>query len=362
MIRRPPRSTQPTTLFPYTTLFRSADLEGPRKQKELQTALAVAQANLAEAKRKLTQAKVKRDADQAEAQAAEQAAQTEALEKQAALELAAARKAVEDAALNLRVFRQFDHPQQLQKLQEDVAKASLGLQQAVVQAKGSVVQVESEILNSATTISRQEGQIKQMQTDLGKLVLKAPVDGIVSLSTERNGPGEGVLKIGDEIYPGQVLASIPDLSKFLVTTNVPEEHRSRIKVGLPARLTCPAILDLAMDGKIEEIAPMATGNRGDEGPKVYETKIATETQDERLMPGMTVKVELMVETVTQALHVPVEAVYTREGAKYCRVKKEAATQERKVEIGRSSIHCIEILSGLDEGDAVLLQRQTTGKK
>jgi heat-inducible transcriptional repressor len=26
MIRRPPRSTQPTTLFPYTTLFRSTEL------------------------------------------------------------------------------------------------------------------------------------------------------------------------------------------------------------------------------------------------------------------------------------------------------------------------------------------------
>jgi multidrug efflux pump subunit AcrA (membrane-fusion protein) len=81
-----------------------------------------------------------------------------------------------------------------------------------------------------------------------------------------------------------------------------------------------------------------------------------------MMPGMTVKAEIVVETVKDAIYVPVEAVYNREGQAYARLKTLTGDTEIKVETGRSSVHYVEILSGIKDGDEVMLFRRAGAKK
>jgi len=190
------------------------------------------------------------------------------------------------------------------------------------------------------------------------LVVRAPSDGIVTLGDPQrrmwNQPED--LKVGSQVSEGMVLASIPDLSRFLVRVDLPEEFRSRISIGLRAVLRSKAIPNLVMEGSVSLIAAMAQNvvSWDCSSPKIYPVEIATDTMDPRLMPGMTMRVEIIVEKVTKALHVPIEAIFQREGKTFARVKGTMGVEERPVTTGRSSNSFVEILSGLKEGERVAL--------
>ena len=97
-------------------------------------------------------------------------------------------------------------------------------------------------------------------------------------------------------------------------------------------------------------------------PRVYLTTISTDSSDPRLVPGMTVEVEILVERVVDTLHIPIEAVYNNEGKSYCKVKRKFSIEEQEIETGRASNSYVEILNGLEVGDSVLLHTSaTTGK-
>ena len=68
----------------------------------------------------------------------------------------------------------------------------------------------------------------------------------------------------------------------------------------------------------------------------------------------------MIETVKNAIHVPIEAVYRREGNSYCKVKKDETVAERKLTVGRMSSDYAEVLEGLEAGEQVLLLQPGVG--
>jgi HlyD family secretion protein len=210
-----------------------------------------------------------------------------------------------------------------------------------------------------------EEEIAQLINIRKSLVVRAPSDGIVTLGDPQrrmwNQPED--LKVGSQVSEGMVLASIPDLSRFLVRVDLPEEFRSRISIGLRAVLRSKAIPNLVMEGSVSLIAAMAQNvvSWDRSSPKIYPVEIATDTMDPRLMPGMTMRVEIIVEKVTKALHVPIEAIFQREGKTFARVKGTVGVDERPVTTGRSSNSFVEILSGLEEGERVALYQTGLAK-
>ena len=119
-----------------------------------------------------------------------------------------------------------------------------------------------------------------------------------------------------------------------------------------------------MQGQIQEIASMSSRilSWDPRSPRVYLTTISTDSSDPRLVPGMTVEVEILVEHVVDTLHIPIEAVYNNEGKSYCKVKRKFSIEEQEIETGRASNSYVEILNGLEVGDSVLLHTSAaTGK-
>ena len=196
-----------------------------------------------------------------------------------------------------------------------------------------------------------------------KLEIRAPATGTLFYGNPENsrwrGRSEETLREGSEIWIGQVMAYIPDMASFRVETSIPEEFRSRVKTGLPVHIKAKAIPDLLLKGSIEKIAAAATPivQWDAQSPKVYSTQISTDKSDPRLTSGMTVQVEIIVETIKDSIYLPIEAVYTREGETYVKVERvDGPADERKVKTGRFSADFIEILNGIAEGDRVLLVR------
>ncbi|MGB0371168.1 MAG: efflux RND transporter periplasmic adaptor subunit [Opitutales bacterium] len=287
-----------------------------------------------------------------------------------------------------RQFRRYEHPQSLRRLTIADRKTELNLKRALVKAQSDSVQANRryrKLLRDQEKIEERIAELKEKypedlekleteyitqkerlterleetRSDLEGLVLTAPVDGLVTLGNpnQNNNRTPKELNIGTSVSPKEVVARIPDLSQFLVRCDIPEIYRSRIEKGQVARLKNAALPDLEMDGRVEEIASMSKRvMRWDpRSPRVYTTTISTDSTDPRLVPGMTVEIEILVETVEDAIFVPIEAIYTREGNSYCKVGSGFNSTEVEVETGRASNSFVEIIKGLEPGDSVFLQ-------
>ena len=340
-------------------LTKYEELDAPRKKRELLDAISAAEQKIADGRETL-------GLRRSEVSAAHMSDETKVneLEKkvvEAEKQLKQAETERDKAYYSLRVFRRYEHVEKLRSLKESVTKNWMSLQRDLVQAAGNEIKEERAIQNLQTRIERLVEDINRVQDDMGKLALRAPVDGIVSLGRpqRRHWSQPKEIKVGEKVSPREVVASIPDLSKFMVQVNIPEEFRSMVREGLAVALRSKAIPDLVLDGEVKNIAPMATHmiywDRN--SPKVYSSEIRTEDSDERLMPGMTMRVEIIVEEVKGVLFVPVEALYSRKGHTYCKVRTLTSPAERKVEAGRSSNDYVEIREGLEEGEEVLLHRR-----
>ena len=285
-----------------------------------------------------------------------------------------------------RRFRRYDHPQTLRKLLITAEKTELDLKRYLVKAESDRVQgerqyrkllrdkhsLEDQLIQCnekyteelerlkteyQTNYERSNERLIELQDDLKGLILTAPVDGIVTLGqpSKQGKPGKE-LDIGASVAPKELVARIPDLSQFLVRCNIPEIYRSRISLGQSALLKNAALPGLKMQGDIISISSMSQRLiRWDpRSPRTYETIINTDNSDPRLMPGMTVEVEIHVDTVDGVLYIPIESIYNKEGKSYCKVKDGNSTIETEIQTGRSSDSFVEITQGLKEGQEVLL--------
>ncbi len=258
----------------------------------------------------------------------------------------------------MRVFKRYELRQRLDQLREAALQARLGVEKTMVAGDVAIQKKKLQILNAGERLRKRRGELEKIREDMKKLELKAPVGG--TLFHEHNWRYEDGLQVGSPVNTGATIATLPDLSQFSVSVNVPEEFRSYIQTGISAYIRARAVPDLVLRGEITEIAAASTPlERWDrESPRVYATKISTDSTDGRLTPGMGVQVELQIGTVKDACFVPIEAVYNREGATYCKVRAGTEAVERAVKTGRTSLDFIEITEGLAPGDIVYLDHTT----
>jgi HlyD family secretion protein len=209
---------------------------------------------------------------------------------------------------------------------------------------------------------RLQDELERNEYNLTQMVLKAPVDGILSIRSYRRDGGQAEYRIGSKINPGMVVADIPDLSQFKVNATIPEVYRSMIKTGLTADMYSPAIPTLIISGNLNFIAATVTyKNRWDKNsPKIYETSFATKNSDKRLMPGTSINIEVNVDEVINQVFVPIEALYYKDQDTYCKVFANGEFIETKVKTGRRSNSFVEVLDGLKEGEQVFLLSGVAG--
>jgi len=232
---------------------------------------------------------------------------------------------------------------------DDAKKA---LADAVSQESETVTAAQKKVTESETALTRAKQEMEKAWYQLRIFKRYDYPEKVSSLE-------EAVMK--SQLAVQRTIVIIPDVSKFKVQVNIPEEYRSRIKTGLSVVIRAKAVPDLTLTGEIVKIAGASTPiiPWDQNSPKVYAADISTDAADERLTPGMTVQVEVVVEKVENVLYVPVEGVYNREGKSYCKVRQGDALAEREVKTGRFSTDFVEIVEGLKDADRVQLDRPTS---
>lgn len=160
------------------------------------------------------------------------------------------------------------------------------------------------------------------------------------------------VKPGDRVDPGTVAFGLADLSRLLVDVEVSEVDINRIEVGQPVALNFDAILDREYRGTVTEIGLSGVSVQG-----VVNFKVTVEltAPDERIKPGMTAAVNIVVEQIEDVLLVPNRAVRVRDGERLVYILEEGNLEAVPIRLGVSSEVFSQVLEGdLQVGDQIVL--------
>jgi HlyD family secretion protein len=191
-------------------------------------------------------------------------------------------------------------------------------------------------------------EVQAAEVSLQQLAMVAPRPGIVIIG--RSPMEDRTIQVGDNMWGGWRIASIPDLSSMEVLAFLPEVDDGRVVAGQAARVVLEADLTRTFKGKIEEVSAVAQDARFAGGFKV---RVSLEETDPKVMrPGLSARVEVVRRVFEKALVVPRRAVVRGDKAWLARRPGAGSPVELKV-AACLPLDCV-IEGGLKEGERVAL--------
>ncbi len=329
--------------------------ERASKRDELDLAITNAENALADAKDEYI---ALRDSDTA-------SSSDENAEEERKKQLAAAKEKISQAENSLslaednrKVFRRYDHPSKMTRLVNAYDQAKLNLRKTKISTESQVVQKRKHIANLQRRIKRVRDQLARHREYLKMMVIVAPADGVVIYADPDRRWGNIDVKPGLEIWKGQVLFTIPEMSNLVVDFDLPEQYRSKVSLGDRAYIFPDSLPGEKFEGEIMHIdtLPVNLVNWDSSSPKVYKTKIKLDKQSPRLVNGMSAQINVITKVIKDTLFVPVEAVFDDKDRFFVYRNTPSGPVETDVTIGEANDNFVQITSGLEEGDSVCLYR------
>lgn len=268
-------------------------------------------------------------------------------------------RAVKQAELDLRTKRAENDAVQKAYNELYYAAREEGTDEAWDAANAKLIELDTSRLNLEIA---QDAYDDAVATAAGRTV-KAPASGsVVALNAVTGasvGTG-GTTSSGAEGGGSGPLVQIADLSQMTVKVQVNEVDISRIAVGQAARVTFSALPGTMLDAQVTRISTTATADPygGSGGVVTYDVELLIPEPAPELKPGMTASVEILMQSVPDALTVPVSALMTDDGVSYyvyvMSDPETEAVERRDVSVPAQSDTTAVIEGDVSEGDLVVL--------
>ena len=274
----------------------------------------------------------------------------------------ARKKCAIDANLALKskeLLEKYTYKREVAKLKSDVSQAEMAMERTERKSNASVIQAQAELKAKESEYNRQQDKLKKMNDQLGKTKIYAPTDGLVIYATSAKSNRWGntqPLDVGSEVGEKEELIYLPagDASKAEVAIH--EAYLKKTEKGMPAIIIVDTMPGKTYFGNITTIAPLPDGQRMWLNPdlKVYNAEISIDDNDPMLRTGMSCQAEIVIEQMKNVIFIPLQAVVRVGSEPTVYVKKRNDFEARKVKTGLDNNKMIHIVSGLNDGDVVLL--------
>ncbi len=256
------------------------------------------------------------------------------------------RKTTEENALQSKVDLD-----RMKILYEEGAIPKSQLEQAelgYLSADSQLQTVDSQIIQSEIALSQAKDQLSQAQISHRQLldnfqntIVKAPMTGIVSSLD---------VKRGQIVTNSQPAAIVVDAKKVYVEIQVIEDMVNNLEIGQEVTLNIPAAFKNPVKSKIEYISSTA-----DISNKLYTVKAYIDNNDNLAKPGMTGDITLSTDNIANTIAVARDSVLTMDGEDFVFIVEDNRAVKRKIEIGSDFGDFLEVKSGLQLGDQVIIK-------
>jgi len=275
---------------------------------------------------------------------------------QADIDLRAAELALAELTLQIETralvtLREGGEARQAEVLEANIASAVARLQLAEVALDRLQGGVDPLLLAQRKNDVREaQSAIAVVNRQLGEVILRAPDPGIV---LEMNA------RVGDAVLPSTVIAVTADPKNLVVVALIDEIDVLRVRAGQPAQISLEPASEWSIPGSVRELGLMSDR---DGGVVRYGVTIGIDMGSEAannvtsiLREGLSSRVEILLETQTGVLTIPIEAVQlTTNGRTVQVILEDRSTEFRPVELGITDGIKVVVTSGIAEGETILV--------
>jgi HlyD family secretion protein len=221
-------------------------------------------------------------------------------------------------------------------------------------AKAQIGVDGAKLKQARAQVAQSEASLKQLQEQLGYTTIVAPMDGVVlSRDVEIGDAVSSILVLGST---ATLVMTVGDTTEVYVKGKVDEADIAHVYLGQPARIKVESFRDRYFQGKVTKISPMGVEK---DNVTTFEVRVSINNPGGELKAQMTANAEILLDEHKGVLTVPENAV-VYDNVKNTTVeipdkKEKEGKRKVAVKIGLSNGSVTEILSGLKEGDQVVLQ-------
>lgn len=317
-----------------------------------------------------------------QSEAALQSAQAESLSKQASLKSAYADLASRQSELK-QAQSDFARLQDLvaidaisqqeydtQATSVETARAAVANARAAIDtAKAAIATTEANINSQQAALRKSRTNVSTAEEDLSYTTIRAPISGtVVSITTE-----QGTTVNANQTAP--TLVTLADLSTVRINAQISEADVINVNAGMPAYFNIIGNPDQQYDATLTAIEPapeQISSTSSTDAAIYYVGYVEVPNPDRLFRIDMTAQIYIIVNEAKNALLVPSTVIQEKRAkgkekgkaatGKFVRVLKEDGTvEERTVEVGIDNRVNAQILSGLKEGEEVIISEES-GKK
>lgn len=202
-----------------------------------------------------------------------------------------------------------------------------------------------ELVRAQEQLRQAQVSLEQAQNDLQNATLVAPFDGIVSAVSGNVG----------EMVGSATVVTLVDPKSVRIDGTVDEADVAKIQVGQQVTVTFDALPDQRFQGKVSAVAPAGTTQQG---VVSYLLSVGLDSLNRTLPAGMSAGLSIETDRKEGALLVPNRAVRSQGRTRTIEVMAGDKTEVRTVQTGASNDQFTQIVSGLEEGELVVIPTTT----
>ncbi len=268
--------------------------------------------------------------------------------------IASAKGQLDKAELDLKTIPvQSDIQAQQLKLAAEEARARY--QQLLKEVKDQEASWDAEYRVSELDYKETMVEFQRAEANVDKMVFRAPIDGLVVMGTTFRGSEFDQIKVGDEVHPGMSFMQVVDTSSMIINATVNQVDVDSLRIGMKANVKFDAYPDLVLPAHVYSIAAMPqSGGSRLEYVKQIPVVLKLDRVDERVIPDLSVAVDVTLESAAATTVAPLESVFhdARSGEDFVFVRRGSAWERRPVETGVVNNVFAAIRSGVRPGDVL----------
>jgi RND family efflux transporter MFP subunit len=232
-------------------------------------------------------------------------------------------------------------------------------QKMLTQLRADVQTAEARLQSREKTWELDKVQLAEIQEQIEKCVITAPVAGqvVYANNVSRSGNSAVLIEEGMPVRERQTIINLPDPNKMRVVAVIHESRIGFVSKGQQAELKLDAMPELALTGLVTEVSeyPLPPISVYMAHVKEYQVAIQIDQPPPDLRPGMTAEVNILIDQLDDALQVPLEAVIEINDRFFCAIcQQDGSVETRELKVGRANETSVIIESGLEAGEQVVL--------
>jgi HlyD family secretion protein len=221
-------------------------------------------------------------------------------------------------------------------------------------SKAQVTVLKAKIAQSQGQLGQDRANLKQLEEQLSYTDIESPIDGVVlSRDVEMGDAVSSILVLGSS---ATLVMTLGDTSSVYVKGKVDESDIGKVYLGQPARIKVESFKDKTFNGVVTKISPMGVEK---DNVTTFEVRVSINNPGGELKAEMTANAEVILEEHKNVLQIPEGSIiYDKDKKASVEVPDSSGKDGKKkvaVNIGISNGAKTELLSGLKEGDQVVLQ-------